>query len=79
MNENNLVRRLSYLTPGDGYRKCFPLDILADVKDATGLVLTAATVPAIAALEPNFYGLSAASTGLCLTTTTRRLTNSASE
>lgn len=58
MNENNLVKRLSFLTPGDGYRKCVPLDILADVKDGTGLILTAATVPAVVALETNFYGLS---------------------
>jgi hypothetical protein len=28
------------------------------MRDATGLVLTAATVPAVAALESNFYGLS---------------------
>jgi hypothetical protein len=60
MNEQNLVKRLSFLAPGDGYRKCAFVDLLANVKDATGLVLTAATVPAIAALETNFYGLSVA-------------------
>ena len=58
MNENNLVSRLNYLSPGDGFRVDRPLDILADVKDATGLILTAATVPAVVALDTNFYGLS---------------------
>ena len=57
MNEVNMIRRLSYLVPGDGYRKCAPLNILADVKTTAGLVLTGATVPAIAALETNFNGL----------------------
>ena len=58
MNEGNLVKRLSFLTPGDGYRKCVPLKLLSDIRDATGLVLAAATVPAVAALETNFDGLS---------------------
>jgi hypothetical protein len=65
VNEQNLVRRLSYLAPGDGYRRCVPIDILAAVKSGAttgssfiGGVLTATTVPAIAPLEANFYGLS---------------------
>jgi hypothetical protein len=58
MNENNLVKRLSFLSTGDGFRVCKPLDILANVKDATGQILTAATVPAVAALDTNFIGLS---------------------
>ena len=57
MNENNFVRRVSYLTPGDGFRKCHELDLLSSIRDASGLVLTGATVPAVAALETNFYGL----------------------
>ena len=60
MNEANLVRRLSFLTPGDGYRKCVPLDIHTDIKDTTAQILTAATVPANVALETNFYGLNVA-------------------
>jgi hypothetical protein len=48
---------LSYLTPGDGYRKVNSLYILSNVRDANGLVLTGATVPAVAALETNFNGL----------------------
>jgi hypothetical protein len=58
MNENNLVRRISYLTPGDGFRKSQTLHLLSNIRDATGLVLTAATVPAVTALETNYYGLS---------------------
>ena len=57
MNENNLVRRLSYLTPGDGFRKVQSLYLLSNMRDASGFVLTGATVPAVAALEANFYGL----------------------
>jgi hypothetical protein len=48
------------LTPGDGFKRCFPLDILADVKDTTGQILTGATGPLVAALETNFIGLQAA-------------------
>lgn len=51
---------MSYLAPGDGFRKCVKIDLLADVKDGTGLILTAATVPAIAAFETNYYGLNVA-------------------
>jgi hypothetical protein len=58
MNESNLVRRISYLTPGDGFRRVHPLHLLSNVRDASGLVLTGSTVPAVAALESNFYGLS---------------------
>ena len=58
MNENNLVRRLSYLTPGDGFRKVQSLYLLSNMRDATGQSLTGATVPAVAQLENNFYGLS---------------------
>jgi hypothetical protein len=57
MNEQNLVRRISHLVTGDGYRKSYPIGLL-NIKDATGQILTAATVPAVAALETNFYGLS---------------------
>lgn len=57
MNENNLVRRLSFLSTGDGYRRSAPINLLADVKDATGQILTGATVPAVGALETNLYGL----------------------
>lgn len=53
-----MVRRLSYLTPGDGFRRAVNVPLLSAVRDATGLVLTAATVPAVAALDTNFYGLS---------------------
>lgn len=58
MNENNLVRRLSYLTPGDGYRRSRSLHLLSNMRSAAGLVLDTSTVPAVAALEANFYGLS---------------------
>jgi hypothetical protein len=37
-----------------------PVNILADVKDNTGLILTTATVPAVTAFEVNFYGLKVA-------------------
>jgi len=57
MNENNFVRRLSYLTPGDGFRRCVPIDLLSQVKTTAGLVLTEATVPAILAMESSFLGL----------------------
>lgn len=66
MNEVNLVKRLSYLAPGDGYRKCAPINLLADLRDATGQILTGSTSPPIAALENNFYGVQpAASTTFC--------------
>jgi hypothetical protein len=55
-----MLRRLSYLTPGDGFRRSYPLNILADVKDATGQILTGATGPLIAVLEPNFIGIQVA-------------------
>lgn len=58
MNENNLVQRLGYLSTGDGYRVCQPIDILAAVKDTTGLILTATTVPAVLATETNFFAIS---------------------
>jgi len=51
---------LSYLTPGDGYRVVKPLYLLSNLRDATGQVLSGATVPVIAALETNFYGLQTA-------------------
>jgi hypothetical protein len=57
MNENNLVKRISFLSTGDGFRRCVPKGILAEVKDATGQILTGATVPAIAVFEINFYGI----------------------
>jgi hypothetical protein len=60
MNEQNFVKRVSFLAPGDGFRRCVPIDVLSQVKDATGLILTAATVPAVTALENNFYGLAVA-------------------
>jgi hypothetical protein len=61
VNESNLVHRISYLTPGDGYRKSYPIFLLGTVRTAAGLVLdTATTVPAVTALESNFYGLSVA-------------------
>lgn len=58
MNEQNFCKRVSFLAPGDGFRKGHTLHLLSNVRDATGLVLTASTVPAVAALETNFYGLS---------------------
>jgi hypothetical protein len=58
MNEQNLVQRLGYLATGDGFRRSHELHLLSNIRDATGLVLTASTVPAVAALETNFYGLS---------------------
>ena len=57
MNEAHLVRRLSFLSTGDGYRRVHPLHLLSNIRDASGLVLTGATVPAVTALETNFYGL----------------------
>jgi hypothetical protein len=48
---------VSYLTPGDGFRKCAPIDILASLKDATGQILTGATSPPLAALETGIYGV----------------------
>jgi hypothetical protein len=66
MNENNLVRRLSYLTPGDGFRKCAPIDVLSQLKDATGQILSGGTSPPLAALETGIYGVQpAASTTFC--------------
>jgi hypothetical protein len=66
MNESNFLRRVSYLTPGDGFRRSAPINILSDVRDATGLVLTAGTSPPIAALETGIYGVQpAASTTFC--------------
>lgn len=56
----NFVKRVSYLAPGDGYRKCVPLKLLGDIRDTVGIDLTAATVPALLALETNFYGLNVA-------------------
>jgi len=57
MNEANLVRRLNFLATGDGFRRCVPIDILAQVKTTAGLVLTASTVPAILATETSFLAL----------------------
>ena len=57
MNESNMVRRLSFLAPGDGFRKCVPIDILSQVKTTAGLILTASTVPAILATETSFLAL----------------------
>jgi hypothetical protein len=60
INESNLIRRISYLTPGDGFRVTKALYLLSNLRDATGQVLSGATVPVIAALENNFYGLQTA-------------------
>jgi hypothetical protein len=61
LNEQNFVKRVSFLAPGDGYRKCAPLNLLADIRGSTGLVLDGSTTtPTIAVLETGFYGLSAA-------------------
>jgi hypothetical protein len=62
MNENNFCKRVSFLTPGDGFRVCRPANLLSYMRTSAGLVLdTATTAPAITALESNFYGLRAAS------------------
>ena len=58
MNTANFLKRVGYLSVGDGFRRSQPLHLLSNVRDATGLVLTGSTVPAVAALETNFYGLS---------------------
>lgn len=66
MNESNFLRRVSYLTPGDGYRKCAPIDVLSQLKDATGQILSGGTSPPLAALETGIYGVQpAASTTFC--------------
>jgi hypothetical protein len=60
MNEFNFVRRVGFLAPGDGFRKCEDTK-LAEWRTAAGLTLTAATAPLAAALETSFYGVQSAS------------------
>ena len=59
MNEQNMVKRISFLTTGDGFRKHKDVK-LNDVRDADGTTLTTGTVPVLAALETSFIGLSVA-------------------
>ena len=54
MNTANFLKRVGYLSVGDGFRRSQPLYLLSNVRDASGLVLTGSTVPAVVALETNF-------------------------
>jgi hypothetical protein len=56
------VKRLSYLSTGDGYRRADQIR-LGTVRTSGGLVLTAGTVPSVTAMDTNshYYGLQVAS------------------
>ena len=62
MSPYQFLKQLS-LTPapgGDGVRVVRPLNLITDLRTSAGLVLTGATVPAVAALETNALGVQVA-------------------
>lgn len=69
MTPQNLLAEMSQIPTGDaknglgggdGIKKYIAVDVMSGIRTVAGLVLTAATAPAIAALETNFIGISAA-------------------
>lgn len=62
MNPYQFLKELNQLPPpgGDGYKATRPLNPIADLRTAAGLVLTAGTTPAVVAVETNFLAVQAA-------------------